>query len=401
MQPQRTESQPFSEARALFPALNERVWLNAAASSPPSSRVLEAMHAHLRETAESGDMRFAAWLQFKEQLRAKVAGFIKAPAAKDVAFTPSTSFGLHVIAQCLKARGIDEVLVLESEFPSTTVPLLNAGLTLRGVRRRADGSAPVEDYEAALRPGTKAVAVSVVQFNSGYRIELEALARLCRDRGLALILNASQALGQVPIDVTSLGVSFMAAASHKWVGAGQTLGLLYVRPDWLEGGLPMAGWLSMRPEAMWHSVPSETRTDDQHGFVSRGVKTRHDASALELGPTPWVVLYGLNAALELLESLGPECILEHNLKLQRVLRAGLRQRGFLPNAPDDAATGSGICVVPVSGDEHGAVRALLREASIMTSPRGGGVRISTHFYNDEDDVLKLLHAIDRLSIRPA
>ena len=99
MQPRRTESRPFSEARALFPALNERVWLNAAASSPPSSRVLEAMHAHLRETAESGDMRFAAWLQFKEQLRAKVAAFIKAPAAKDVAFTPSTSFGLHVIAR--------------------------------------------------------------------------------------------------------------------------------------------------------------------------------------------------------------------------------------------------------------------------------------------------------------
>lgn len=391
----------FADARALFPALKERVWLNAAASSPASSLVLEAMQKHLQETVNSGDLHFPAWLHFKEQLRARVAAFIGASAAKDVGFTPSTSFGFHVIAQCLKARGIDEVLVLESEFPSTTVPLLNAGLTLRGVRRRADGSAPVEDYEAALRPSTKAVAVSVVQFNSGYRIELEALAQLCRERGLALILNASQALGQVPIDVTALGASFMASASHKWLGAGQTLGLLYVRPDWLEGGLPMAGWLSVRPETMWRTLPGDTRIDDHHGFVARGVTTRHDASALELGPTPWVVLYGLNAALELLESLRPASILEHNLRLQRLLRAGLRQRGFAPNAPDESAEGSGICVVPVEGDESAAVRALLREASIMTTPRGGGVRISTHFYNDEDDVLKLFSAIERLGILPA
>lgn len=391
----------FAAARALFPSLEQRVWLNAAASTPGSTTVVAAMQAHLQQTLESGDLEYPAWAAFKEQVRARVARFIGAARPIDIAFTPSTSFGFHVIAHCLRARGVTEVAALESEFPSTTVPLLNAGLSVRGVRRRPDGSAPVEDYEAALRPGTKAIAVSVVQYNSGYRVDLDGLARLCRDRGLALVLNAAQGLGQVPIDVEALGAAFLAATSHKWLGAGHGQGLLYAQPQWLSDPLPLAGWLSVRPEDLWSTLPSLTLSDDALGFVAKGVRTRHEASALEVGGMAWVGLHGLNAALELQEGLSPPEILRHNLGLQRLLREQLRQRGFVPNAPDAPEVGSGICVVGVAGDPNEVVRTLLRDARIMTTARGGGLRISTHFFNCEEDVLALISAIDRLGLRPA
>jgi hypothetical protein len=93
-------------------------------------------------------------------------------------------------------------------------------------------------------------------------------------------------------------------------------------------------------------------------------------------------------------------VLAHNQGLQGVLRAGLRKRGFVPNAPDAAAGLAGICVVPVAGELSAAVRGLFKEG-VVTSPRGGGVRLSTHVFNDVTDVEKALAAFDRLGIKPA
>jgi cysteine desulfurase/selenocysteine lyase len=388
------------ELRALVPAANTFTWLNAAASSPTPRPVLDAMTAHLAETAERGDLGYPKWAAFKEQARARLARFIGASPA-EVAFTPSTSFGFHVIAQLLKARGVEEVLTLESEFPSTTLPLLYDGLRLRAARPRPDGRYTLEDLEAALTPRTRAVAVSVVQFASGFRVDLEGLARLCRARGLTLCLNAAQGLGQAPVDVHALGASFLAGTSHKWLMAGYGVGCLYVAREWLdEVPLPLGGWLSVAPHEQFDAWVHAARTSDAHGFTAQGTRFRREASALEAGGGAWVGLAAVDAALALHEALGVDATLAHNIALQLALRAGLRARGFAPNTPDEAASLSGICVVPVQGPPQDVVRALVREAGVVTTARGPGVRISTHAYNTREDVERLLTAIDRLGVRP-
>ncbi|MCU0695677.1 MAG: aminotransferase class V-fold PLP-dependent enzyme [Myxococcaceae bacterium] len=388
-----------AQVRALFPALSGLSWLNAAASSPLCTPVAEAMERVVSASRERGDLDFPRWLAQRDAVRERLARFV-GTTPDTVAFTPSTSFGFHVVAHCLEARGHTEVLTLEHEFPSTTVPLLKAGLTVRGVRRRPDGSYPLSDLEAALRPGTTAVAVSVVQFNSGYRVDLEGLARLCRDRKLVLCLNGAQAIGHVPLDVTATGASFLAMPSHKWLGAGYGTGMLVVAREFHEV-LPMAGWLSVPSELLWQAFPGVTRVDDAAGFTATGVSTRRDASVLEGGGASWVGWHALEAALEVHERVGPATTLTHVRALQARLRAGLRARGFVPNAPDEADVSSGICVVPVAGSAEDAVRALLREARVVTTPRGGGVRLSTHVFNTDDDVDRALWAFDRLGLRPA
>jgi selenocysteine lyase/cysteine desulfurase len=302
----------------------------------------------------------------------------------------------------LQRRGVTEVLTLDGEFPSTTVPLLALGLTLRGVRQRPDGGFSIEDLEAALRPATGAVFLSAVQFASGFRIDLEALSALCADRRLPLFVNAAQAIGQVPLDVHRLGLAGLAATSHKWFMGGYGVGLLFLSDDFVaSAGLPLAGWLSVPPELLFQTWPGAKRSDDAHGFLIEGATCRREASALDAGGGSWALLHGLDAALRLHEALGVEQTLRHNLDLQLRLRSGLRRRGFVPNAPDDPATMSGICVVPVSGAPGDVVRALLREANIVTTARGSGVRLSTHVFNDEDDVEQLLAAFDRLKIAPS
>ena len=389
-----------AELRGQFPTLKHYTWLNAAASSPLPTPVYEAMERHLAQCRDSGDLQYASWARFKETVRARLAGFIGATPA-EVAFTPSTSFGFHVVGRMLEARGVREVLTLETEFPSTTIPLLHGDLVLRGVRPRADGSYPLSDLEAALTPETGAVAVSVVQYASGYRVDLEGLAQLCKDRGLALCLNAAQAVGLVPLDFAGLGATFLSATSHKWLMGGYGMGMLAIKKEWLQSTpLPMAGWLSVQPQDQWQPFIHAERDDDPDGFTAWGTRIRREASALELGAGSFTGFHGLNAALALHEAVGGTTTLGHDVALQLELRRRLRDRGFVPNAPDVPATMSGICVVKVQGDASEVVRALVREERVVTTARGGGLRISTHVYNTLDDVERLLAALDTLGVKP-
>jgi len=389
-----------AELRAHIPLLKTTTWLNAAASSPTPQPVFDAMTAHLRDFHERGDANFQGWMRFKVATRERLAKFLGA-SAREVAFTPNTSFGFHVIGQMLKARGVTEVLTLETEFPSTTLPFLYDGLRLRGVRMRADGTYPVEDLEAALTQSTGAIAVSAVQFASGYRVDLERISALCKARGLTFIVNAAQGLGQVPLDVKKLGIHFLAATGHKWFMSGFGNGVLVIDEAWLDSvPLPLGGWLSVEPQEQFQTWAHATRVDDAHGFTATGTKFRRDAAALEGGAGAFLGAFAVDAALALHEAVGVENTLAHNVSLQLKLRAGLRSRGFVPNTPDDPKTLSGICVVPVSGGPLDVVRALMKEG-VSTTPRGPGVRISTHVFNDETDLERLLAAIDRIGIRPA
>ena len=390
-----------AELRAQFPILQNVTWLNAAASSPSAAPVYEAMRAYLQETMEFGDIKYPSWARMKEEVRARLARFVGATPA-ELGFTPSTSFGFHVIAKMLLGRGIKEVLTLETEFPSTTLPMLYDGLRLRSVRVRSDGTYGIDDLEAAITPDTGAIAVSAVQFASGFRIDLARVSRLCRSRGLTFIVNAAQGLGHVPLDVKALGAHFLAATSHKWFWAGYGTGMLFIDQSWLdEVPLPFGGWLSVEAQEQFKTWSGARIVEDAHGFTATGTKFRREASALEAGGGSWVGLHGVNAALSLHEAVTPAVTIAHVVDLQLKLRARLRSAGFVPSTPDDPATLSGICVIPVQGPPIDVVRALLREAQLATTARGAGVRLSTHVYNDESDVDRLLSALTRLGVRPA
>jgi selenocysteine lyase/cysteine desulfurase len=391
-----------AQLRELFPATRSACYLNAAAASPISLPVEKAISGFYREAVESGDVHFPEWLRQREAAREALARFIGAQP-HDVAFTPSTSYGVHVLGRLLLARGIGEVVTLEGEFPSTTLPLLNLGLTLRVVKARADGSYALEDLEAAVGPRTGALIASAVQYASGFRLDLEGVSRICKARNLRFAVNAAQALGQIPLRVDRVGADFLCATSHKWLFGGYGVGIFYARREMLEGvELPMGSWLSVEnPMAMDNLVGAEVtgRESQRPFFEAKGTRFRREATALEIGAGPIGLILGLGAGLALHEQVGLEETERHNGGLQTLLRSGLRRRGFVPNAPDDPAIGSGICVIPVEGDPSSVVRELGKSGVVLT-PRGGGVRISTHVYNVEEDVEKLLWAIDEVGVKP-
>lgn len=392
-----------AQVRALFPATQRASYLNAAAASPIATTVNRAIVDHYREGMEWGDVDFEAWLKRKDEIRVRFGKLIGA-RAEDVAFLGSTSLGFDVVARMLLGQGVREVVTLAGEFPSTTLPLMNRGLRLRIVKPRGDGAYSLEDIDAAIGPKSGALVASAVQYSSGFRLDLKGAKKLCRARGMFLAVNAAQALGQVPIDVTAGGIDFLCATSHKWMMGGYGVGVFYARRALFgrEGAMPLASWLSVRnPMAMDNLAGAQVRK--RRGYLETGGRPprfRRSGSALEIGSAAFGPIFGFGEALAILEGVGLLGIQKHNARLQVMLREGLRQRGFVPNAPDDPRVSSGICVVPVRGDAEAAVRELGRKGVVVT-PRGGGVRISTHIFNTEEDLEQLFWALDKMALQAA
>ncbi len=391
-----------AQMRSLFPALPRLAYLNAAAASPLCAPVYEAAEAHLREQREQGDLGFLQWLARKESLRERFARLIRASPG-ELAFVPSTSFGFNLVAQLLWQLGVREVVTLADEFPSSTLPLLHQGLRLRVVRPREDGRYTLEDLADAVGPDTRAVVASAVQYASGFRLDVAGTARLCRDRNLFFALNAAHALGQVPVDV-SPGVDFLCGTSHKWLMGGFGVGLFFAREALFSAArLPVAGWLSVEsPMAMDNLVGARVSGRDgaQKWFTAEGARFRGDVTALEVGVTAFAPLFGAGEALSLLERLTLPVVEAHIFALQTRLRGQLRAKGFRPVGPFEEGLGSGICTFPVSGDPTAAAVALAGEG-VVVSVRGSGLRVATHVFNDEEDVERLLAALERLNVRPA
>jgi len=257
--------------RALFPALRRYAYLNAASSSPLATPVADAAAAFLRETQEHGDVRFPAWLAFKESLH-EPARAVSQCARRAGGLHSLDVHGLSPRGELFRRRGIREVLTLEGEFPSTTIPFLNLGLRLRVVKPRPDGRYPVEDLAAALTPETGAVAVSAVQYGSGFMIDLEALATL----KVPVALNVAQALGRC----ASTRAASTSCAARATVDDGR------LRHRLLRGGRAgsrssgcrgQAG--SLRPRGAVAQLP-------RHAVERRGregVTTRRQPLALEAG----------------------------------------------------------------------------------------------------------------------
>ena len=240
--------------------------------------------------------------------------------------------------------------------------------------------------------------MSTVQWASGFRCDLAGLASLCRERDVWLVVDAIQQLGAVPIDVREAPVDFLACGGHKWLNAPFGCGFLYVRGEVMDRLRPsLAGYLSLEtPAGGWGEYfQTPAITPDRHyGFVP-------EARRLEVGGTanyPGAV--GLAASLRLINGLGPTRIASHVAELTSHLIAGLRALELEVVTPLDPERRAGIVTFDTgSADRNTALMEYLLDVNVLVSVRYtshvGGVRVSCHFYNNTDDLDRLL---DRTAI---
>jgi cysteine desulfurase / selenocysteine lyase len=363
------------ELRALFPITQRSVYFNHAAISPPPITTIRAVEAQLRDVHENGSANFRSWLAVKEDARKLLANLLGA-RAEQVAFVRNTSDALSTVANGLNWRPGDNIVTFSHEFPSNIYPWLRIrdafGVEVRMCEER-EGKIDLAELESMIDDHTRIVAISHVQYASGFRTDLTRLGQVARRHDALFVVDAIQALGAVPTHVEAEFIDVAAGASHKWLLAPEGVGYLFLSDRARERIQPtLVGWTS---------VPNP---DDYLNFEqgwNRGTL------AWETGTGPAALLHGFKASMELLHNSGIQKIANYLEELTDYLCERLASKNYELISSRAAGEKSQIvCIRHRGGLSSMALYHHLNQRNIVTAPRGDRLRIAPHFYNTATEV---------------
>lgn len=290
-----------------------------------------------------------------------------------IAFVDNTSNGLNVLAQGIPWKHGDRVLLNDIEFPSNVYPFLN--LKSQGVEvdfvKSSNGLVTTERIISAIKPGTRLISISQVQFLSGYRVDLKTLGEYCRQHNIILSVDAIQGLGALQTDVQDLNIDFLAAGTQKWMMGLMGLAFIFISEKLQEQLTPRyVGWTSV--ENTWELL--------NYDFVLK--KT---AEAYQNGTVSAIGVTGCKAALEVFEAFGIKNVEQRVLDNAEYFRNKLKEAGFTPVLGEQRREfTSGIVSFPSVYAK--ALFDNLTAARVSCSLREGMVRFSPHFYNTRDEI---------------
>jgi selenocysteine lyase/cysteine desulfurase len=370
------------ELRALFPITKDTIYLNHAAVSPPPTPTVEAVTAQLKDVVEYGSLHYRSWVAVKERARALAAQMIGA-RPEQIAFMRNTSDGLSTVANGLRWKQGDNVVTFRREFPSNIYPWLRLreayGVEVRMCEER-DGRIDLEELIALIDDKTRVVAISQVQYGSGFRADLERLGRAARKVDALLVVDVIQAMGVIPIDVEAELIDAAAGACHKWLLTPEGVGVLYLSDRARARIEPtLVGWVS---------VPAPEEYGNFEQDWNRG------ALAWETGTAATALLHGLEASLRLLTDTGVARIAAHLEELTDYLCERLSTRDYNIVSSRRAGEKSQIvCIQHRGGQTASALYTHLKRRGINVAPRGDRLRIAPHLYNIKDEMDALVDAL--------
>jgi selenocysteine lyase/cysteine desulfurase len=365
--------------RARFPIFERLTYLNSCSQGALSDDVRDAYSRYLSDWDEHG----APWEYWVAQVvaaRACVAGLLNADQ-DEIAITTSVSAGVGALTSAFSFDGDrDKIVVSDFEFP--TIGQIAHAQERRGARvehvpAEADGTIPLERFEAAIDERTALVAVTHVCFRNGARLDVEPIAALAHERGALLLLDAYQSVGSLPIDVRGLGCDFLVGGALKYLLGSAGLAFFYCRRDLVEWFSPTAtGWFADR----------DIFEMDIHDYSPAPTARRFEA-----GTPPVPAIYAAIAGIELMREIGIDATETHVRGLSELLLEGLDDLGAKVVTPRRwSQRGALTCV---ASTDVGALVATLGDRGIVTSSRDGNLRISPHCYNAAEDIDAVLQAL--------
>ncbi len=367
-----------------FPQAPGLRYLNHAAVAPWPRRASSAVSQFAEQNATLGARDYPQWLKIENRLRERLARLLNAPTSADVALVKNTSEALSFVAFGLDWRAGDQIVISDEEFPSNRVvweALQPQGVEV--IQVSLAGADPEADLLAACTPRTRLLAISAVQYASGIRLDLNRLGHGCEQRGVLLCIDAIQQLGALPFDVQQSRCAFAMADGHKWMLGPEGLGVFYCRSD-------------LRPQLKlheygWHMLEHAGDYDRSDWQPARS------ARRFECGSPNMLGAVALEASLSLLEEVGMHQVAASLNERMEWLRAGLRQLpGIELLSPAQPERSAGIVTFRLAGSANQALFEQLKAEQVVCALRGGGIRLSPHFYTPAgviDDTLALLRSL--------
>lgn len=375
--------QALREREFPWAARGEAIYLNNASSGPLPRRTVDAAAAFTALREEP--FRLSDDIQFDTIRRSReLAATLVGARPSEIALMVNTTYGINLAARALPFKAGDVVLTHDREFPANVYPWM--ALERLGVRLErvpCDGGLPDEAalLRAMDRPGVRAVTVSWVSFATGFRSDLEAIGRACRERGLYFIVDAIQGLGAAQLDVKQCGIDILACGAQKWLLSPWGTGFAYVRAELVRQLEPSAvGWMAMRA------------SEDFSTLVDYDFTFHDDARRFEVITLPFQDFAGFNASAELLLELGLDSVEQHARDIvTHAVEWAERRPDVRLVTPREESRRAGI--VSIAPADPVAASARLKRTRVSHSLREGAIRLSPHCYNTHEEMDQALAAL--------
>ena len=372
-----TSAQPlWLQYRDQFPVTRQLTYLNHASVAPLCLAASEAMKRLADDAANFGAIHYDGWLETYERLRSGAASLLGAHR-DEIALVKNTSEGIATVALGIGWRPGDKIVAFREEFPANYLPWQR--LEAKGVQIEwLLCTDPLEKIEDACR-GARLLAISFVQYISGFRANVNAIGEICRRHGVFFFLDAIQGLGAFPLNVEDAKIDALAADGHKWLLGPEGCGILYVRRERLDEIEPVEfGW---------------TNVANYNDYSEHNTALRPDAGRYECGTLNTIGCFGLSASIHFLLGVGVENIAPVVEALGGQIAEGVAARGYEILGPRTPAATSGIVSFRKPGLDSQAVVARLLERGIAAASRRGWVRASPHFYISPEGIAQMLEAL--------
>lgn len=366
----------LDKIRELIPTSQKYAYLNHAACAPLPIPVQEAQRKYLEERSLDAEVAFDNWLKHAEETRQFVAEYINA-SPEEIAFLKNTSEGINLVANMLDYRNGDNIVTTDLEFPSNYMPWLalkRKGIEFRVVRNKK-GKLLYEDFKKAVDDNTKCLAVSHVEFATGFRNDLEALGELCLDHDTYFFVDPIQSLGALTMNVAETPMDFFSSGCYKWLMSELGISIFYIRKELINRFHP--------PDIGWFSLKDYENYED---FDREDPKIADTARKFECGNLNFYGIYTLHASIKFLNEI--PVVEERVMELSNYLIDRLREEHYEVQTPEEHA---GIVNFKIK-DSKELVETLKKE-NIIVSSRAGGIRVSAHFWNTIEELETLLKAL--------
>ena len=357
--------------RAEFPALERWTHLNSATFGQLPRCAVDAAERHFAHRDELACSDFLEWFDVVDRIRGTVARLIGCEAS-DVGFVGNASAGLAIFLNGIDWRCGDRVITLAGEFPNNLYGA--AGLARLGVEAVETTWDRIAEF---IDEPTRAVILSTVNYTTGFRPPVEEIAGTLRERGVHLYVDGTQSVGALRVDLGAMQPAMLCVDGYKWLLSPNGAGFIYVPNEVRQWLRPNAtGW---RSDRRWRNV----------GELHHGVpEPPEGAERYEAGMLPFAMLFAMEASVKLMLEIGVEEIERRVLSLAETTRTVLRSAGG-----DVEDQGTQIVAARFPERDVDAISARLRERRVLVAARHGYLRVSPHFYNDEEDLARLEAAL--------
>ncbi|GIH14819.1 aminotransferase class V-fold PLP-dependent enzyme [Rugosimonospora africana] len=381
------DSRPASPvAPDSFGPFDGRVWLNTAHQGPLPRVAVEAAARAASLKAAPHRIPDEAFTDEPERLRGLLATLVGG-RVDEIVLGNSTSYGLQLVAGGLPWQSGDEVLVVDGDYPATVLPW--SRLTDRGVHTRrlhpGAGAPTATELAATLTDATRVFALTWVNSFTGHAADLDALGRVCREAGVTFVVNASQAIGARPIDVSRVPVDAVASCGYKWLCGPYGTGFTWLRPGLRDRLRPQqAYWLAMQAGRGLDHMRDYTVRDD---LGVRGMDVFCPANFANT--LPWA------AAIDLFLSVGVPAVAEYDQWLVDVLLAGIDPEVYEVLSPVRGPARSTLVVLARRDGDNERRYRQLAEAGVDVAYREGNLRLCPHLFTTPDEIDRALEVLHR------